>query len=210
MRKRWIILIFFIVVSFFAMAASCDIERRVLKKATELQEELCKQANDYNRLIAWRYYDEASQMVLPERRADFLMEAEMVANRVKMEGFKVALCQVTTAPPPRLRGEITPTPMPVPTPMPEPVPAGEETPPEPTPELVMPDEWYGIALVRYVHLSVAPSNTVSSPLLRQYWVCRDDVWYVDPDLRQLLEITQPGTRPPAPTPQPMAPVIPGP
>jgi hypothetical protein len=170
-----------------ALAASCGMERRIIKKMQDLQEDLCVQADEFNRMIAWGYYDDASLMVVPERRADFLMQAEKVAARVKMESYKVTLCEVSSAPFPRVRGDVTPTPEPAPTPVATPRPAPEETTPMATPKLEMPKAWYGRVIVRYINLVVVPSNAVRSPLLRQYWVARDDTWFVDPDLSELLQ-----------------------
>jgi hypothetical protein len=145
-------------------------------------------------------------LVVPEKRADFLMHTDQVYARANMEGYKVSLCQVSPQPFPRVRGAVqpaprstepeTPTPVPTPTPRPENV--------SPTPKPTMPENWYGLVLVRYLSLTIAPSNKVSSPMLRQYWYLRGDVWYVDPDLDQLFELDQPQPEQPA-APRPVVP-----
>jgi len=209
MKRRLLLIVALIVVACVSLAASCNVDRRMIKKAEDLQEELCKLADDFNRMIAWRYYDEAGLMVAPELRADFLMQAEHIYARVSMEGYKISLCQVSPNPFPRQRGEVMPGPRPPrrdeATPTPEPTP--EETSPTPKPE--MPKKWYGLVLVRYINLSVAPSNAVRSPLIRQYWYWENDVWVVDPEIEQLLELNRP--------PQPQAdarpseqPIVPAP
>ncbi len=168
---------------------ACSVENRIIKKAKDLQEELCKEASDFNRMVAWGYWDEAAQMVVPDRRGEFLMQAEKVATHLKMEGYKIAMCQVSSFPYPRVRGEVTPTPTPVPTPTPTPTPRPPaDQAPSPTPKPEMPKVWYGLVLVRYINVSVVPSNAVRSPLLRQYWVWKDDYWMVDPDLTDLTQL----------------------
>jgi len=201
--------------------AACNTERRVRKKGEELQEELTKAATDFNRMIAWRYYDDASTMVIPESKADFLMQAEAVNARVNMESYKVTLVQVSSLPFPRVRGEVKHEPKPK-----EDIPPSiaaqktkAENPPETPPaktenenRLEMPKVWYGLVLVRYENLIIAPHHTVRSPLIRQYWYYTDEVdtWLVDPEIEQLLGLYEPEASP-APEKAPATkPVVPTP
>jgi len=207
MQRRIISLIVIVIGAWWALGASCNIEQRIFKKQSDLTEELCKSADEFNRMIAWGYYDDASVMVLPEKKADFLMHAEVVYRNIKMEGYKVALCQVSPVPLLKIKGQITmPEPTPEPTPAPPPQMEENEMIKKPEPKnknLKMPKQWYGMVLVRFINLTVAPTNKVNSPLIRQYWECRDDQWMVDPDLGDLMTLGQPPeAKPPAKTPEP--------
>lgn len=196
MNRRLLGLIIFVTVACMSLAASCNIDRRIADKMEDIQEDLWKSAGEFNRLVAWRYYDEASAMVVADNRADFLMEVELLRSHVSMEGYKISLVQVSSTPFPRLRGEVIHQPKPIkppeatPTPTPEPTPEPEATPKKEE-KLKMPQKFYAMVLVRYVNMSIRPSNRVSSPLLRQYWVWENDVWMVDPDIAQLMDTGKP-------------------
>ncbi|MDP8225631.1 MAG: hypothetical protein P9L99_19890 [Candidatus Lernaella stagnicola] len=198
---------------------SCHAENRILRKQENLQEELMKAALDFNRMVAWRYYDEAVQMVIPERQPEFMMAAEQVYARVHMESYKVTYAAVSAKSFPYMPGEVA-----------APEPGGDR--PETPVSLQVPDKekqkaadavkrkhvpkvWYGLVLVRFVNLNVAPSSSVRSPLIRQYWYWYEDAdtWMVDPDIGQLLNLGKPpaADRPQDKrAPQPAAPVVPAP
>ena len=190
--------------SFMACGVS---EQRVKKKTKELLEELQEHAHDYNRRIAWEDYDAASEAVLPEKRIQFLEQAQDIAARVKIENFSMPLCQVSLNPIPRDKdidlkpsesSTLKPTKEPVQT-----VPPVDKTVDEPedsrTKKKVkkekkkkkvydkMPKVFYGVALVRYINVTVLPSVSVRNRLIRQYWVYTGEVWYCDADLTELLE-----------------------
>jgi hypothetical protein len=195
-----------------SLSSTCNVESRMQEKSQDLTEELMTAAIDFNRMITWRYFDEASAMVVPRSRADFLLAAEQIYNTVRMEGYKITLVQVSDQPFPRIRGEIAPPP-PAKRPEVEAPQRIDETPadakpkekgPE-QPKKKMPKVWYGLALVRFINLTVTPHNQVRSPMIRQYWFWReeDETWMVDPEIDQLLELAKPqAAAPGAPPPPP--------
>lgn len=204
--------------------AACTSERSIRKKGELLQEELIKASTDFNRMISWRYYDDASTMVVPESKADFLMQAEAVNQQVNMEGFRITLVQVSSLPFPRVRGEVKHEPKPkedIPPSIAASIAAQEaktEKQPDTSPaakaekekSLEMPKIWYGLVLVRYENLIIAPHHTVRSPLMRQYWYYTEEIgaWLVDPEIEQLLGLYEPEEAPApekAPTAKPLVP-----
>jgi len=212
MNRRLFSLLLLVTAACLWLGASCGIERRIADKMDDIQDDLWKSAGEFNRLVSWGYYDEASAMVVSERRADFLMEVELLRSHVTMEGYKISLGQVSSAPFPRLRGEVVHQPKPLdppeamtPTPEPTPEPEDEEKPKE---DLKMPKKFYAMVLVRFINMSIKPSNRVYSPLLRQYWVWENDEWMVDPEIRQLMDIGKPAAAGSAPPPD--QPRVPGP
>jgi len=195
----------------FCMASSCNMEERMTRKAEDLTDGLMEAALDFNRMIAWRYFDEAALAVVPEHKADFFMAAQTVYSRVHMEGYKVTFAQVNPLPIPRIRGEVQPPPKDAPKPITPPSLALQDRKEKSESELdeykKVPKIWYGMVLVRYQNLNVAPSSRVSSPLIRQYWYWYEDpgVWLVDPEIDQLLDFD--GKKPPTATPTPGAPPV---
>jgi hypothetical protein len=191
------------------VVAACNLDERIRKRGEDLTEELTDAAVDFNRMITWRYFDDAVGSVIPDSRANFLMWSEQVYQRVHMEGYKVTLVQVATEPFPRVRGEVAPPPSSKKAEGEQPF-SFDEPPKDAKPEKgavksqknqKMPKTWYGLVLVRFVNLTVVPYNKVRSPLLRQYWYYRESekVWRVDPDIDQLLELGNPDAAPPPPT-----------
>lgn len=211
-RRHWVVAL---VVLLAVTLAACNVNRRMQRKSEDLSEDLMKAALDFNRMIAWRYFDEASSVVIPEQQANFMMTAEAIYARVHMEGFKVNLAQVSHEPFPRLHGEVPPPTKPKPE-------HKVDTPPSlaaqaekkkkggaEEPIKKMPKVWYGMVLVRFINVNVAPSSTVRSPLLRQYWYWYEDpgAWLVDPDIEQLLEPNRRGAKTPThdAKPEPLVP-----
>jgi hypothetical protein len=199
----------------FCMASSCNMEERMTRKAGDLTDDLMESALDFNRMIAWRYFDDAALSVVPEHKADFLMATQTIYSRVHMEGYKVTFAQVSPVPIPRVRGEVQPPPKDAVKPATPPSLALQDRKTKGDSELdnfeKVPKIWYGMVLVRYQNLNVAPSSRVSSPLIRQYWYWYEDpgVWLVDPEIDQLLDFGR--GKPPTATPTPRAqPVVPTP
>ncbi len=193
--RRVLVVVFLVSLCF---TFSCATDQRIKRKGEDLQEELMKEAVDFNRMIAWRYFDEASQKVIPERQADFLVAAETIYARVHMEGYKVTYTMVSPNPFPRQRGEVV---------MPPPEKEKPDTPSSLSKQVdkdkkksdaekrkKIPKAWYGLVLVRYLNLNVAPSANVRSPLIRQHWYYYPEpgVWLVDPEIEQLIDL---GRRP---------------
>lgn len=202
------------------LVAACSVDKRVRRKTETLSEDLMNTSLEFNRLIAWRYFDDASAMVLPAARADFLVSAESVYARVHMEGYKIALVQISPDPFPKIRGAVKVPPKPerpaveIP-PTPEEIKAREAKEKAAAEEQKfkeMPKHWYGLVLVRYINLTVVPSNQVSSPLIRQYWYWDEnsETWLVDPEIDQLIDVRPSGDRAPADESIPLAPQIPAP
>ena len=53
-------------------------------------------------------------------------------------------------------------------------------------KMKMPKVFYGMTLVRFQNMTIYPSNSVRSPVVKQYWVNIDGNWYCDIDLEDLL------------------------
>jgi len=197
-KLRFLLLILLVLV--LAGAKPSCYDKRINKKQKELLEELKTYSASYNRMIIWGDFDGASAAVVPEKRVDFLEQSQHVASMVRIEDFTIPLCQVSTVPFPREekdeeKGERETEATPVPTPAPPPVETvGPESDQDKTPEpevkpekKKMPKIFYGMALVRYINMTVNPSVTVRNRLIRQYWIYLDGVWYCDADLEEMLE-----------------------
>lgn len=197
-------------------ASTCQ-RKRDTKLIQELSDELCQAAQDFNKLVVWRHYNPVSLMVLPNRRIDFLMEAEKYGGAVQIEHYNVVICQVDETPPVR-EPELPSTDLPgekdlEETPEPdaesdrsavsaeEAVRAVEEAK-VPSTETSLketgierkkggkPSEkkvYYGTVLVRYINRTITPSNSVDTILVKQYWINVGDVWYCDFDWKPLIK-----------------------
>jgi hypothetical protein len=194
---------FLIVVLLFSVSCAGQFEKRLAKKQQDLLEEMQEHVNAYNRMIVWGDYDGASMAVVPEKRIEFLEQSQNVAARVNIENYTVPLCQVGIVPFPRdesIPGKEddaepkTPTTLTPPAEGGVPAPKPQETPPPPEEgkkkkkeKKKMPKVFYGVALVRYINMTVAPSVTVRTKLIKQHWVYVDETWYCDADLQELME-----------------------
>jgi hypothetical protein len=189
-----------------AGAAACAIDQRIREKSQDLSGDLMEKAVDFNRMIAWQYFDAAAAVVVPQSRGNFLMTAESFNQRVHIESFTVVLTEVSEHPFTRLRGQV-PEIQHEKKPQIEPPPTEDEVAaaarkaqatPEPSKAKTMPKNWYGLVLVRYVNLSILPHTQVRSPLLRQYWYWNDtdETWMVDPEIEQLLDLDKSEAAPP--------------
>ena len=197
--RRSILLI--VLVAFVAAAQFGCYDRRLAKKQKDVMADLQTYAESYNRMIVWGDYDGASQAVILEKRVDFLEQAQHVAEKVRIEDFAIPLCQVSPVPYPREKkekgkaGPESEKPPVVETPAEKETPAAELPKPEDQTKLEeqkpvkkkMPKVFYGVALVRYINMTVAPSVSVRNRLVKQYWVYVEDTWYCDADLEELLE-----------------------
>jgi hypothetical protein len=218
--RAWIAVALFVA----AAAGGCSLDNRLREKSQDLTEDLLNQATDFNRMITWRYFDDAVPMVVPQSRQYFMSAVEKINEKVHMEGYKIVIVQVSDRPIPRVRGEaadITPPKKPqIEMPPPEEdenAPKKTELKPQTSTRKTMPKIWYGLVLVRFINLTVTPHRVVRSPLIRQYWYWNDqsETWMVDPEIEQLLEMGQPpeGPQPPAPTgptPPTEKPIVPTP
>ena len=179
-------------------------KNRIEKKHKELSTELCEVATDFTRRLVWKDFDGAGMLVVPEKQVPFFEKADQVASKLSIEDFKLALCQVSMAP--FARDEDLPEPGddPIDEPIKPPAavvsqtPEGVETNPSaakaPVPDktiekqkLKMPKVFYGVALVRLINVTVAPSTTVQNKLMKQYWIWTNDHWMCDMDVEELLE-----------------------
>lgn len=215
-RKSLIVLAFLLLPILAGFLLTGCYEKRLIKKQKEILEELQKYSAAYNRMIVWGDYDGASMAVVPEKRISFLEQAQQVAARVRIENFSIPLCQVGTEPFPQdkdltgLTGEVKSkaaglkhpkqmpdepdraVPPPVETvPVPEkPTVAGDPADTEKDKKAKkkkLPKVFYGVALVRYINMTVSPSATVRTRLVKQHWVYVDGTWMCDSDLGELLE-----------------------
>ena len=202
-RALWIgsILLVFV---FLAGSQGACYEKQLMKKQRYLLEELQEHASAFNRMIVWGDYDGASIGVIPEKRIDFLEQSQEVAARIKIENFSIPLCQVGSVPFPRdleISPEVLNQPGSAPVqqapgseaglpadavvpPVVEPVPEGQQAKAE---KKKMPKVFYGVALVRFINMTVSPSVSVHTRLIKQYWIYTDNTWFCDADLQQLLE-----------------------
>lgn len=206
MEKRHSIIAIVMAILFLVTFVACGVsEQRVKKKTKDLLEELQEHSFAYNRMIVWQDLDGASAAVLPEKRIQFLEQAQEIASKVRIENFSIPLCQVSLEPIPRDKdidlkpsedSTLKPTKDEIKT-----APSDERTE-EATedtkkkkkakkkkPKIYekMPTVFYGVALVRYFNVTVLPSVSVHNRLIRQYWVYTGEVWYCDADLTELLE-----------------------
>jgi len=175
--------------------------KRLAEKQSDILEELQEHAAAFNRMIVWGDFDGASVAVVPEKRIEFLEIAQDVMARIRIENFSIPLCKVGIEPFSRddkipKADSIIPTPPPL-------TPPPDSSPREATPRSDVPEEkakevspkerykipkvFYGLALVRYINMTVAPSVSVSTKLIKQHWVYVDGVWYCDADLSELLK-----------------------
>lgn len=206
MRKWAVITVFLLVFSFLAGCNENYYNKRLAEKQSELLEELQTHANAYNRMIVWGDYDGASMAVVSEKRISFLETSQEMMARVRIENFSIPLCQVAVVPFPRddsIPGEdkkkdeekkkYEPLPGGI-----EPEPTGEikdeaktpdppDTPEEKAKNKKLPKVFYGVALVRYINMTVSPSVSVRTRLIKQHWVYVDGAWFCDADLDELLK-----------------------
>jgi hypothetical protein len=195
-------LILLTLVALVLAVGGCN-EKQLAKKQKELLEQLQKHAHAYNRMIVWVDFDGASAAVVPEKRIEFLEKSQEVAGRIRIEDFTMPLTQVSTRPFPRdesipgqkAKEEAAKKYAPL-----DPTARPEVTPVEPAPEtpaqieqpvkkvkFVMPKVFYGVVLVRYINMTVKPSVTVRTRLIKQHWVYFNESWHCDADLDELLK-----------------------
>ena len=189
---------------FIAVSLGCTetfYARRLADKQKDLLEEFQEHASAYNRMIVWGDYDGASAAVVSEKRIEFLETAQDASARIRIENFTIPLCKVGTVPFPRddtiptaggagSIGHLTAddaerdqTPV---TPTPIPAPDANEKVISSKEKYKIPKVFYGVALVRYINITVAPSVSVKTRLIKQHWVYIDGAWYCDADLAELL------------------------
>lgn len=203
MKRLFSVLVVFLLALAFALSALAQDEatpkkksRRQISKEKDLTEELCEVATDFNKLIVWKGFDQASMMVKDEKRLWFLNEAEKVRDTVHIEDFKIALCQVLDKEPIRKIKPAQTVPgleeiMPTPTPAPK-APDGKDLQSKKmkkkSKKSKAPEVYYGLVLARFVNQSTMPSNKVVTRLVKEYWIydAKQKVWFIDTDLNDLF------------------------
>jgi hypothetical protein len=197
--------IFLVTAAGFASAAGKGKEKpkskAQVRKEKEMTEDLCDAAQDFNKMLVWKGYKEASNMVIPAKQLWFLNEAEKVQNTITIENFQVAMCQLLEQPPvrPQRKREVVPgmdelmkLTNPTPTPTPE---QRDLTPKEEAAKKAKKAKkekklfYYGLVLVRFVNQTTVPSTKVETRLVPQYWIydVKEDRWSIDTDLADLFE-----------------------
>jgi len=172
--------------------------RKQIKKEKELNEELCEIADDFNKMIVWKAFDKGSLVVLPEKKLLFLNEAEKVRDKISIENYQIALCQILDNPPVRKQKPREPVPgmediMTTPSPTPPKEIAGRDMSPQAIKKAAKkknkPEVYYGLVLVRFNNQTTMPSVKVVTRLVKEYWIynVKLKVWYIDSDLSDLFE-----------------------
>lgn len=202
MRNMRLIMIVAAIAVILSFLCGCD-DRRLKKKHREIGAELMEAASRFNKFIVWKNFDKAMEMVVPEKQMEFLEKTEHFGSMVHIEDFSVALCQTALEPFPREDDKDKAED------------GGEEiTPPEPEIEKPekekekdtdraegegkdkekkdfnwgrLPKVYYGLALVRYINMTIMPSASVQTRLIKQHWVYVEKTWYCDFDIEEILE-----------------------